>query len=86
MTEQQIKDCFLEAAELGERFPDLPFLDVIDHVNDILDLHIHPRSVLAAAILMTHETQDTERGMLYYISVMGPLENIPQVPNYSRGD
>jgi hypothetical protein len=52
-----------EAVRLAERFPDLPDVEVIDHIESVFGWNIVPDTTLERAILTAYKTQNENTGL-----------------------
>ena len=61
-----------EAAELAERFPDLPDQEVIDHVNYVVGLSSKKQgNIFRRAVIAAYDAKDPERGFSSFQAYTG---------------
>jgi hypothetical protein len=64
MTKNRQRKMIYEAIRLNERFPDLPDIDVLEHIEYVFSVHrIDPDSILGYAVLLAYHTQNEHRAL-----------------------
>ena len=65
MTTNTIIHCLEEAAELGERFPEMYEFDVLDHVSEVCKLSapINPEWAIARSVMRAYDEASVREGI-----------------------
>jgi len=60
-----LKEMMEDTVELADRFPGLIGYDVVEHVQFVHDVKIHPDTCLYRAILAAYRNEDINAGMAF---------------------